>query len=69
MKTYKAKVFWTLTTLSLIVPVLSLIFDLMWLIAASQMIIGFALAWLRYSDSKSKGERIKILKQDRLRLA
>lgn len=56
-------VFWTLTTLSLIVPVLSLIFDLMWLIAASQIIIGFALAWLRYSDSKSKEERINNLGQ------
>lgn len=55
-------VFWTLTTLSLIVPVLSLIFDMMWLIAASQIIIGFALAWLGYSDSKSKDEKIMILK-------
>ena len=56
-------VFWTLTTLSLIVPVLSLIFDLMWLIAASQIIIGFALAWMGYSDSKSKEERINNLGQ------
>lgn len=56
-------VFWTLTTLSLIVPVLSLILDLMWLIAASQIIIGFALALLRYSDSKSKEERINNLGQ------
>lgn len=56
-------VFWTLTTLSLIVPVLSLIFDKMWLIAASQIIIGFALAWLGYSDSKSKDEKIMILKK------
>lgn len=56
-------VFWTLTTLSLIVPVLSLIFDKMWLIAASQIIIGFALAWLGYSDSKSKDEKILILKK------
>ena len=56
-------VFWTLTTLSLIVPVLSLIFDMMWLIAASQIIIGFALAWLGYSDSKSKDEKIMILKK------
>lgn len=56
-------VFWTLTTLSLIVPVLSLIFDMMWLIAASQIIIGFALAWLGYSDSKSKDEKILILKK------
>lgn len=56
-------VFWTLTTLSLIVPVLSLIFKSVWLIAASQIIIGFALALLRYSDSKSKEERINNLGQ------
>ena len=63
MKTYKAKVFWTLTTLSLIVPVLSLIFKSVWLIAAAQIIIGFALAWLGYSDSKSKEEKIMKLKK------
>ena len=63
MNTYKVKIFWVLTTLSLIVPVLSLIFKSVWLIAASQIIIGFALAWMGYSDSKSKEERINRLGQ------
>ena len=63
MNSNKTIVFWILTSLSLIVPVLSLVFDLVWLIAASQIIIGFALAWFGYSDSKSKEERIMILKK------